>query len=202
MRSPFSMFHFLLFFFLLVFLLTFIQLQLITLSFQKLGLSPEATMLMLLGSLLGSWINLPLFSMRADPPPVFNRRRMSLPPERLRNMIRYQTGAAIGMARALGGKVRHFKLHGALSNMSAEDAGMAAQVLLELRTTCRRVDGHGDAACHQDAEKAVQIVRAGGQHAVADRRAHAFGVYIGGKKCTNRNECRSHALYSFRCSLS
>ncbi len=69
MRFPFSMFHFLLFFFLLVFLLTFIQLQLITLSFEKLGLSPQATMLMLLGSLLGSWINLPLFSMRADPPP-------------------------------------------------------------------------------------------------------------------------------------
>lgn len=55
----------------------------------------------------------------------FGRRRMSLPKDRLQNMIRYQLGAAIGMARALGGKVRHFKLHGALSNMSAEDADMA-----------------------------------------------------------------------------
>ncbi len=69
MRSPFSIFHFLLFFFLLVFLLTFIQLQLITLSFEKLGLSPEATMLLLLGSLLGSWINIPLFTVEASPPP-------------------------------------------------------------------------------------------------------------------------------------
>ncbi len=55
----------------------------------------------------------------------FGRRRMTLPLDRLQNMIRYQTGAAIGMARGLGGKVRHFKLHGAMSNMSAEDADMA-----------------------------------------------------------------------------
>ncbi len=55
----------------------------------------------------------------------FGRRRMSLPKDRLQNMIRYQTGAAIGMARGLGGHVRHFKLHGALSNMCAEDADMA-----------------------------------------------------------------------------
>lgn len=68
MRSSFSLFHFLLFFFLLVFLLTFIQMHLISLSFERLGLSPQATMLMLLGSLLGSWINLPLFSIRAEPP--------------------------------------------------------------------------------------------------------------------------------------
>ncbi len=69
MRSPFSLPHFLLFFFLLVFLLTFIQLQLITLSFERLGLSPQATLTMLLGSLLGSWINLPLFRIRSQPPP-------------------------------------------------------------------------------------------------------------------------------------
>lgn len=55
----------------------------------------------------------------------FGRRRMTLPKDRLQNMIRYQMGAAIGMAQGLGGKVRHLKLHGALSNMSAEDGDMA-----------------------------------------------------------------------------
>ncbi len=55
----------------------------------------------------------------------FGRRRMSLPADKLQNLIRYQMGAAMGMARGLGGKVRHLKLHGALSNMSAEDAGLA-----------------------------------------------------------------------------
>jgi len=69
MRNPFSILHFLLFFFLLLFLLTFIQLQLISLSFEKLGLSPEATMTLLLSSLLGSWINIPLFTVDAESPP-------------------------------------------------------------------------------------------------------------------------------------
>jgi len=55
----------------------------------------------------------------------FGRRRMTLPKDRLQNMIRYQTGAAIGMARGLGGKVRHFKLHGALSSMATEDVDLA-----------------------------------------------------------------------------
>ncbi|GAB4353386.1 MAG: DUF1614 domain-containing protein [Methylohalobius crimeensis] len=69
MRAPFSLPHFLMFFFLLVFLLVFVQLHLISLTFEKLGLSPEATFLMLLGSLLGSGINLPMFTLRSSPPP-------------------------------------------------------------------------------------------------------------------------------------
>lgn len=55
----------------------------------------------------------------------FGRRPMTLPKDRLQNMIRYQLGAAQGMARALGGKVRHLKLHGALSTMATQDFDMA-----------------------------------------------------------------------------
>ncbi len=55
----------------------------------------------------------------------FGRRRLNLPRETLQNMIRYQMGAAQGMARALGGKVRHLKLHGALSNMAQQDGDLA-----------------------------------------------------------------------------
>jgi UPF0271 protein len=55
----------------------------------------------------------------------FGRRRMNLPSQTLQNMIRYQLGAAQAMARAAGGHVRHFKLHGALSNMASEDADLA-----------------------------------------------------------------------------
>jgi 5-oxoprolinase (ATP-hydrolysing) subunit A len=39
--------------------------------------------------------------------------------------VRYQLGAAEAMARAAGGRVRHLKLHGALSNMASEDEAMA-----------------------------------------------------------------------------
>jgi UPF0271 protein len=55
----------------------------------------------------------------------FGRRRMSLSGAELANLVTYQFAAAQGMARAAGGRVRHFKLHGALSNMAMEDRDMA-----------------------------------------------------------------------------
>ena len=55
----------------------------------------------------------------------FGRRRMDLPHASLANLVRYQLGAAEAMARAAGGRVRHLKLHGALSNMASEDESMA-----------------------------------------------------------------------------
>lgn len=55
----------------------------------------------------------------------FGRRRMFVPHDSLANAVRYQVGAAQAMARAAGGRVRHLKLHGALSNMAAEDADLA-----------------------------------------------------------------------------
>tara|TARA_R110002096_G_scaffold291969_6_gene486196 strand:- start:4245 stop:5018 length:774 start_codon:yes stop_codon:yes gene_type:complete len=55
----------------------------------------------------------------------FGRRRMTLSGTELANLVTYQLAAAQGMARAAGGRVRHFKLHGALSNMAMEDREMA-----------------------------------------------------------------------------
>lgn len=55
----------------------------------------------------------------------FGRRQMQVPLPTLANMVRYQVGAALGMARAAGGTLRHLKLHGALSNMASVDGGMA-----------------------------------------------------------------------------
>ncbi|SFJ55394.1 LamB/YcsF family protein [Jannaschia pohangensis] len=55
----------------------------------------------------------------------FGRRRMSMPLDSLANLIIWQFGAARGVAAAQGATVRHFKLHGALSNMTCEDADMA-----------------------------------------------------------------------------
>lgn len=55
----------------------------------------------------------------------FGRQRMHMPLESLGNLVRYQLGAAQGMARAQGAKVRHLKLHGALANMASEDKAMA-----------------------------------------------------------------------------
>ena len=55
----------------------------------------------------------------------FGRRRMQVPHATLANWVRYQLGAAQAMARTAGGRVRHLKLHGALSNMCSEDQAMA-----------------------------------------------------------------------------
>ena len=55
----------------------------------------------------------------------FGRRRMSLKPDEVRQLVAYQLGAAQAMARLAGGSVRHLKLHGALANMAAEDVSLA-----------------------------------------------------------------------------
>ncbi|MCV6595223.1 MAG: LamB/YcsF family protein, partial [Silicimonas sp.] len=55
----------------------------------------------------------------------FGRRNMKVPHDSLRNLVRYQLGAALGMAAATGTRVRHLKLHGALANMCSVDLDMA-----------------------------------------------------------------------------
>lgn len=55
----------------------------------------------------------------------FGRRRLALSSNALSNMVTYQLGAAQAMARAAGGELRHFKLHGALANWASEDADVA-----------------------------------------------------------------------------
>lgn len=54
---------------LLSFLLVLIQIDVLGFAFAKLGLSPQAGMLALFGSLLGSVVNIPLFTVPADPNP-------------------------------------------------------------------------------------------------------------------------------------
>ncbi|WP_299502532.1 5-oxoprolinase subunit PxpA [uncultured Roseobacter sp.] len=55
----------------------------------------------------------------------FGRRRMQVPRGTLQNSIRYQVAASLGMAKSLGAKVRHLKVHGALANMASEDESLA-----------------------------------------------------------------------------
>ena len=55
----------------------------------------------------------------------FGRRRIKLTPTELENLVIYQLGAAQATAVALGTRLRHLKLHGALANMCAEDEDMA-----------------------------------------------------------------------------
>lgn len=70
MRSPFSPLHFFLLVLFLGWIVFAIKLELIALTFAKLGLEPDSALLLLTVSLLGSAINLPLLSLRATAPPI------------------------------------------------------------------------------------------------------------------------------------
>lgn len=54
----------------LIFLATFVQLGIISIAFEKLGLSQDSAYMLLLITLAGSMINLPLFSVAAESPLV------------------------------------------------------------------------------------------------------------------------------------
>jgi uncharacterized membrane protein len=72
MRPPQSPARLLLFVFAVLFVIAFVQVGLITIAFDKLGLSADSAFLLLFASLFGSGINLPLFSIRAEPPDTGN----------------------------------------------------------------------------------------------------------------------------------
>lgn len=68
MQKRFSPIQLLLFLFALSFILAFVQLGLLTIAFDKLGLSTSAAFALLFASLFGSVINLPLFKIKAEEP--------------------------------------------------------------------------------------------------------------------------------------
>jgi len=67
-RSPFSPLYLILFVAALAMLVAFIQVGLLTIAFEKLGLSASSAFLLLFSSLFGSAINLPLFTIAAERP--------------------------------------------------------------------------------------------------------------------------------------
>lgn len=60
-------------------LLTLIQVNLLVIAFDKLGLSPASGMLLIVGALLGSAVNLPVARVRAQPPPMLPDLQHPLP---------------------------------------------------------------------------------------------------------------------------
>ena len=66
MRSPGN---YLLLFFVALLLILFIHIQIFSLVLSKLGLSPDSAALLLITTLFGSAINLPLVKIKAEPPP-------------------------------------------------------------------------------------------------------------------------------------
>ncbi len=67
---PFSPLHLLAFLLLLALLLVLVQVGLVAVAFEKLGLSAGQGLLLLAASLVGSTVNLPLFKIRSEAPPT------------------------------------------------------------------------------------------------------------------------------------
>ncbi len=59
----------------------------------------------------------------------FGRRVMQVDTEELSAMVTYQLGALAGIARAAGHRMTHMSFHGALGNMAAADAALAAPLV-------------------------------------------------------------------------
>ena len=81
MRSPFSAVYLILFVMLIGFLLAFVQVGILTIAFEKLGLSAHSAFLLLFSSLIGSAINLPLFRIDAEAASIENV------PQQLRGLL-------------------------------------------------------------------------------------------------------------------
>jgi uncharacterized membrane protein len=77
MRSPFSAYQFLFLLFILILVVIIIQVGAFTMALEKLGLSVHSAMLLLACTLMGSAINLPLFSMKAEEPSEEARQMFS-----------------------------------------------------------------------------------------------------------------------------
>ncbi len=58
----------------------------------------------------------------------FGRREMRIAPTEAYDLTLYQVGAVAAFAHAAGGRLHHVKPHGALYNMAARDAGLAAAI--------------------------------------------------------------------------
>jgi hypothetical protein len=100
---PFSPLRMLLFFLALTFLVVIVQFGLVTIAFDKLGLSADSAYLLLMSTLVGSLLNLPLFSLKSDvagtpriPPMLARLMFVKLPPVTDRVIVTINVGGAAG----------------------------------------------------------------------------------------------------------
>lgn len=140
---PFSPFTLAILLAVLGLLAAFVQFGALTLAFDKLGLSEESAVLLLVTSLIGSLINLPLFSVKAEGPhqpvPAPLRRLLRLPPLEFtgKTMIAVNVG---GCLVPLGFSI-YLLQHTPLTGWAV--TGAVALVSLVCRLASRPVPGVG-----------------------------------------------------------
>jgi UPF0271 protein len=93
----------------------------------------------------------------------FGRREMRVTPEETEDLVLYQIAAVAGVASAEGGRLQHVKRHGALYNMAARDASIAAAVARAVLAFDRSLMIFGPPGSHL-----VTAARAAGLRPVAE----------------------------------
>ena len=105
----------------------------------------------------------------------FGRRSMRLSPDELESIVLYQVAAVHGITRALGGTLRHVKLHGALYNDAAADVELARAALRAVQRLDERLILYalaGSPMAHLARQLGLPVV----EEAFADRRYNADGT--------------------------
>jgi UPF0271 protein len=67
----------------------------------------------------------------------FGRREMKVTPDEVEDFVMYQVSAVAGLAAAEGTRLQHVKAHGALYNLAARDADIAAAIARGVATLDR-----------------------------------------------------------------
>jgi len=173
---PSSPLRLLLFILALVFLISFVQVGLISIAFDKLGLSPASAYLLLLCTLAGSLINLPLFSLKADsaaqprmPPELARWLFFKLPPFTGKIMVTVNVGGAVvPVAFSL-----YLIAHNPLNPLRV--AAAVAAVAIIARTISRPIPGIGIGIPMLIAPIAAALIAT-----ILDPQQRAPLAYIGG----------------------
>jgi len=78
----------------------------------------------------------------------FGRRKMTLAPQELADIILYQVSAMKGICESMGGSLRHVKPHGALYNQAAGDAELSRAIVQAVKAIDPKLVLYGLSGSH------------------------------------------------------
>jgi len=111
----------------------------------------------------------------------FGRRNMDVSPDDIYDLMVYQIGALLGVARTQGVEIQHVKAHGALYNMAALKPEMAAPIARAVRDVDREMILFGLPGSHLIAEgESAGLATA--SEAFADRNYMSDGTLVSRKR--------------------
>jgi UPF0271 protein len=107
----------------------------------------------------------------------FGRRNVDITADEAYDLVVYQTGALLGFARAAGIELQHVKAHGALYNMAAVNASLAAAIARAVRDVDRNLILFGLPGSHLISEGESAGLRTACE-AFADRNYNTDGTLV------------------------